>query len=135
MKTVLGRQGMCFGALLCSMFFCLSAAAQVLLTPVELAPSLSPQEASVSAPRPLGPLNVLTPDSGPQEDPARWTQEDTTHAEQLETARKEARAAFQVSVDLCKLMPAGEQPPCMQQARQDFAQEMRIINTRFGVPN
>ena len=72
------------------------------------------------------------PETAPA-DPPRWTQEDITPEEKRITAQKEARAAYQVELDICKIMHPSERPACIAQARADFQQEMADIDARFGI--
>ncbi len=94
----------------------------------------------VSAQVMLGPLPPLggatsaqTPATPQTGEPLRWTQEDVTPEEKLATAQKEARAAYQVELDICKIMHPSEQAACVAQAKADFQQEMGDIRARFGI--
>ena len=88
----------------------------------------------------LGPLpppgdatSAQTPAATKSDEPLRWTQEDITPEEKLATAQKEARAAYQVELDICKMMHPSERPTCLTRAMADFRQEMIDINARFGI--
>ena len=94
------------------------ASAQVMLGPL-------PPPGSTAKPQ--------TPSVTNPGEPSRWTQEDFTPEEKLATAQKEARAAYQVELDICKMMHPSEQAACIRQAKADFQQEMADISARFGI--
>lgn len=100
----------------------LPAFAQIMLGPL---PPLG------SAPAAKGP--PTSPPTAIPVDPPRWTQEDITPEEKRLTAQKEARAAYQVELDICNIMHPSERAACIAQARADFQQEMADINARFGI--
>ena len=97
------------------------ASAQVMLGPLPPLPPLG------------GATSAQTPAMTPSGEPLRWTQEDVTPEEKLATAQKEARAAYQVELDICKIMHPSEQAACVAQAKADFQQEMGDIRARFGI--
>ena len=65
-------------------------------------------------------------------DPARWTQEDTTVAQQYATARKELAAAYQISLVECARLESVEKQPCLEQAKREYEQELSLLGFRLG---
>ena len=102
----------------------LPAHAQIMLGPL---PPIGTAPAPKASPTvPMGPPTAI-----PVE-PPRWTQEDVTPEEKRTTAEKEARAAYQVELDICNIMHPSERAACIAQARADFQQELRDISARFN---
>ena len=115
--THAARRVFCVIAVTVAVGLTIPAFAQIMLGPL---PPIG------SAPAPKGPPTAIPVD------PPRWTQEDVTPEEKRITAQKEARAAYQVELDICNIMHPSERPACIAQARADFQQEMADINARFN---
>lgn len=71
------------------------------------------------------------PSSMPE--PARWTQEDVTKEQKISTARKEAVAAQQSSIDACKLIGGSMYQACVTEARVNYQKDIAEMNKRFGL--
>ena len=102
----------------------LPAFAQIMLGPL-------PPIGSAPAPKASPTVPKESPTAIPVE-PPRWTQEDITPEEKRITAQKEARAAYQVELDICNIMHPSERAACIAQARANFQQEMADISARFN---
>jgi membrane-bound lytic murein transglycosylase B len=66
-------------------------------------------------------------------DPARWTREDRTTAQQLATLRKEINAALAEARTACKQMPSSERSDCMNEAQATYRAD--IGNMRQQLAN
>ena len=65
-------------------------------------------------------------------DPARWTQEDTTRAQKLSTAQKEAAAAQQATIESCASQAMNLRQACIAEARMYYAEDEAAIRKAFG---
>ncbi len=66
-------------------------------------------------------------------EPARWTQEDVTTEQKISTARKEAVAAQQSSIDACKSTGGPTYQACVVEARVNYQNDISAMNKRFGL--
>jgi hypothetical protein len=66
-------------------------------------------------------------------EPARWTQEDVTKEQKISTARKEAVAAQQSSIEACKLIGGPMYQACVTEARVNYQKDIAEMNKRFGL--
>jgi hypothetical protein len=58
------------------------------------------------------------------QDPARWTIEDTTPQAHYQTLKKEAGAAYQEALAECKRQYGSEKAGCLREARTNFQVDM-----------
>lgn len=85
---------------------------------------------SQNGPIPLPPPSLKPPVS---DEPARWTQEDTTPEQQYATARKEALAANQMALDECQTKSGDDKIKCEAQAKLDLVLDLARIREKFGI--
>lgn len=60
-------------------------------------------------------------------DPARWSQPDSTTAEQARTLRKEIGAALAEARQACKQAPAAERSACLKEAQDTYQADMAKV--------
>ena len=87
---------------------------------------------SLTAALPGIPSVQAQPKSPSDDDPARWSQEDTTIEQQYVTARKELAAAYQISLTECSKLVATDKQLCLNDAKREYEQELSLLAFRLG---
>lgn len=68
-------------------------------------------------------------------DPARWSKEDRTSAQQMATLRKEINAALAEARTACKQMPGTERASCMSEAQATYRADLGNMRQQLANAN
>lgn len=68
----------------------------------------------------------------PRTDPKQWHTEDRTRAQHYATARKEAGAGYQESLNECRRAPKPERAACNKEARQAYNDDLAHVKREYG---
>jgi hypothetical protein len=68
-------------------------------------------------------------------DPARWSREDRTPAQQMATLRKEINAALAEARAGCKQLPSAERSDCMQEAQATYRSDLANMSQQSANAN
>ena len=65
-------------------------------------------------------------------DPPQWYKEDVTPAQQYQTARKEAGAAYNQALTQCRTLAGSERTACLAEARATYNEDLAALKQQYG---